>query len=110
MKTYENQECVTEEVKRFEPQELNHDDYIHVEAEACATRGFTKGFAGGVLMALGIQMVRSSNVKAKIKPFFGGIFGATGLAAVIDSFDDWKEAAAGFIYLLRTRLKEKFRE
>lgn len=110
MKTYENQECVAEEVKRFEPQELNHDDYIHVEAEAYAARGFTKGFAGGVLMALGIQMIRSSNVKAKIKPFFGGIFGALGIFVAFDSFYEWKEAAIRFISLLRTRLKEKFRE
>jgi len=110
MAKFKNEACVEEEVKRFEPQELNHEDYIHVEAEACAARGFIKDFAGGVLMTLGVQMVRSSNVKAVIKPFFGGIFGAAGLAAVINSFDDWKDAAAGFIYLLRTRLKEKFRE
>lgn len=110
MAKFKNEECIAEEVKRFEPKELNHEDYIHVEAEACAARGFIKGFTGGALMALGIQMVRSSNVKAVIKPFFGGIFGAAGLAAVNDSFDDWKEAATGFIYLLRKRLEDKFHE
>lgn len=97
-----------EVAKRFEPKEFDSRDHLPIEIGASVARGFLKGFTGGSLMTLGIQMVRSSGTRQIIKPFLGGIFGATGLCLTASSFSNWEDAANKFIELIYFRLMDKF--
>lgn len=99
--------CEPMERPRFKEQELDHRDYLNVEAEASAARGAIKGFIGGSLMTIAYRMLITSTVKSVIRPFCGGIIGAAGLAMIITSFDEWKEAAIGMARYIRYRIEDK---
>lgn len=82
-------------------------DYSNIVAEAAAARGAIKDFIGGSLMTIAYWMLRTSEVKQIIKPFFGGIIGATGLAAIISGIDDWNDSAIEMTRYIRMRIEEK---
>lgn len=100
-------ECVTMERPRFEEQKLNSDDYLHIEAEAAAARGFIKGFAGGALLTIAFRMFITSTAVSVIKPFCGGIIGVAGVVLVDRSFDEWREAVIDTVRLIRIHRKER---
>lgn len=109
-KFYNNQieeECETVERPRFKEQELDHRDYLNVEAEASAARGAIKGFIGGSLMTIAYRMIITSMAKSVIKPFCGGIIGAAGLVMTIMSFDEWKDAVIDAVRYIRYRIEDK---
>lgn len=101
------EECV--EVPRFSEKELDSRDCSNIIAEAAAARGAIKDFIGGSLMTIAYWMIRTSEANSIIKPFFGGIIGATGLAAIIAGIDDWNESAFEMGRYIRMRLEEKRR-
>jgi hypothetical protein len=97
--------CV--ELPRFEEQKLNSDDYLHIEAEAAAARGFIKGFAGGALLTIAFRMFITSTAVSVIKPFCGGIIGVAGIVLVDRSFDEWRETVIDTVRLIRIHRKER---
>lgn len=108
-KFYNNEVEERVEVPRFSEKELDSRDYSNIVAEAAAARGAIKDFIGGSLMTIAYWMLRTSEVKQIIKPFFGGIIGATGLAAIISGIDDWNESAIEMTRYIRMRLEDKRR-
>ncbi len=107
-KNYE--QVIEAKVPRYEPQELNHDDYLNIEAEAAAARGAIKGFIGGSLMTMTYWAFRTSTSKSKLKPFIGGILGVAGVLATVDSFDEWESAANKVVRLVRLRIEERHKD
>lgn len=99
--------CEPPERPCFREQELDHRDYLNVEAEASAARGATKGFIGGSLMTIAYRMFITSTANSVIRPFCGGIIGTAGLAMTITSFDEWKDAAIGMARYIRYRIEDK---
>lgn len=99
--------CEPMERPRFKEQELDHIDYLNIEAEASAARGAIKGFIGGSLMTIAYRMIITSTAKSVIKSFCGGIIGAAGLAMTIASFDEWKDAVTDMARYIRYRIEDR---
>lgn len=99
--------CEPMERPRFKEQELDSRDYSNIVAAAAAARGAIKDFIGGSLMTIAYWMFRTSEAKSIVKPFFGGIIGATGIAAIVYGIYDWNESAIELTRYIRMRLEKK---